>query len=1389
MTLESNQLAGIALGQPKQQDPALPAEPPDPLGSSQSKVFDNVLRDNTINANKLGIHLSNATQRTLVTHNALAATQGDGIWLENASDNRVLDNRIDGSSGYGIALEGSNANVVAGNELESNDGGILAGVTRAGTVGIPSDGNRIERNALEETGGLEVVESSENELVENTVTRSTEDGLSLEYARDNVARDNDLRGNKGGISLKASSGNRLEGNDASNSESTGISLEAQSFSNVLRDNESSANIGDGIYVGDEAPAGSGSVIEGNSTSSNIGYGIYVPKPSHVIKGNTANDNGTWGIWVSEGSNGQVNVDAGGNRAVGNNGPLDPLTLRPLQCYVVNCEGGDTPSSDQIAPETLIIEAPPEETDSGSATFRFTGTDNASAVEFQCRLDDGAFAPCESPRTLTVGAGEHAFEVRAVDASGNVDPTPARHEWEVEAGPGDRAPETVIESGPDATTVSTTATLHFGADEPGATFECALDSAAFTPCALIGSSDPFADGTSVTYAGLAVGTHTFRVRATDGSGNTDQTPAAHTWQITPAPVAAEVSCGEFVTQSTRVLNDLLDCPGNGLIVGAAGITIDLDGHVVDGIGIEAGILNGGYDDVTITNGFVHGFDHGVQLNPGTGANVLTGLRLEANQEAGIVLSDADQDGAGTTVRDNDVRANGYGIALFSGTRGAVVRANRLLANQDAGIYVEHARANVITLNEIDGSAGAGVALLGGGEHTVSENVLTLNGEGIAVGEELLPSDDNRVERNTIEASGGAGLSVADSSGTVLTFNDVSESNGPGADLDLARDTLVRGNDLRGNAGGIALSESTGTRIELNDAGGARGTGISLESGSIDNEIVQNTANGSTGDGIAVDDSAIGDDGNLIERNTADANGGDGILVTGFGHTITANRAQLNGNWGIYAPAGAIDGGGNSAAGNLQAGQCFGVVCELGQVPGAPETHITDAPPATSNSRNASFIYFGSDDVTPIGDLVFECRLDTTNDLAWEDCEYPHEVLNLSPGQHVLEIRAVDLSGLADPTPARHEWTYAPLPANDPPEAFVDLGPQAETWALAALFTFHSDEPDVTFECRVDTHPYEPCGFEGAAFMQRGGFEWELEETEVGPHTFRVRATDFEGNVGQPAVYSWSLLGVATSFLSGPGFTPGTEGEPASGGETASGDATIDFIANVADATYECSLDLAPFTACTPPVSYSGLALGDHELRVVATDEAGVSEQEAAIYEWEVIEVDDTVPPNTTIERAPATGTSATQFEFTGTDNLAVAGQLTYECRLDSTNALDWAGLREPVQPARPLHVRGRPDGARAARVRGPRRRRVRQRRPDAGTPRVDLGGGHQSARDRVPRRPDRQGRRRRGDCSSSPAPTTRRRCRAWSTSARSTARRTSRAARPRRSRSRRRACTR
>ena len=92
--------------------------------------------------------------------------------------------------------------------------------------------------------------------------------------------------------------------------------------------------------------------------------------------------------------------------------------------------------DVIPPDTIITSAVDgnnvrlnngDSTDSNKITFTFTGTDNVAVAGFECRLDssnEADFAPCTSPITYNnLNAGVHTFEVRAIDTSGNKDPTP------------------------------------------------------------------------------------------------------------------------------------------------------------------------------------------------------------------------------------------------------------------------------------------------------------------------------------------------------------------------------------------------------------------------------------------------------------------------------------------------------------------------------------------------------------------------------------------------------------------------------------------------------------------------------------------------------------------------------------------------------------------------------------------------------------------------------------------------------------------------------------------------------------------------------------------------------------------------------------------------------
>jgi hypothetical protein len=172
--------------------------------------------------------------------------------------------------------------------------------------------------------------------------------------------------------------------------------------------------------------------------------------------------------------------------------------------------------DTAPPDTTITSGP---TSGNTPAFAFTSTETGAT--FECRVDTGAFATCTSPFTtpaLTDGA--HTVDVRAVDAAGNADASPASRAFTVAAS----LPDTTITAGPSDPTNDNTPTFTFSSPALGATFACRFGTAAFAPC-----TSPF------TAATLADGAYVFEVQATDAQGNADPTPASRSVTVdTTAP---------------------------------------------------------------------------------------------------------------------------------------------------------------------------------------------------------------------------------------------------------------------------------------------------------------------------------------------------------------------------------------------------------------------------------------------------------------------------------------------------------------------------------------------------------------------------------------------------------------------------------------------------------------------------------------------------------------------------------------------------------------------------------------------------------------------------------------------------------------------------------------
>ncbi len=100
-----------------------------------------------------------------------------------------------------------------------------------------------------------------------------------------------------------------------------------------------------------------------------------------------------------------------------------------------------------------------------------------------------------------------------------------------------APETNLLTTPSNPTSSNAASFTFNGTDGGTGvvgFECSFDGAAFTSCT-----------SGVSYTALADGSHNFAVRAVDGVGNKDASPATFTWLVdTTAPVTTASVAGTF-----------------------------------------------------------------------------------------------------------------------------------------------------------------------------------------------------------------------------------------------------------------------------------------------------------------------------------------------------------------------------------------------------------------------------------------------------------------------------------------------------------------------------------------------------------------------------------------------------------------------------------------------------------------------------------------------------------------------------------------------------------------------------------------------------------------------------------------------------------------------------
>jgi parallel beta-helix repeat protein len=210
--------------------------------------------------------------------------------------------------------------------------------------------------------------------------------------------------------------------------------------------------------------------------------------------------------------------------------------------------------------------------------------------------------------------------------------------------------------------------------------------------------------------------------------------------TAAPISTSLSCGQVIKQSVKLTANL-DCKTDGIIVGADGITIDLNGFTLSGPGEKSskvGIMFADNDEVTVQGpGTITEFQAGALFSGGED-NKISRVTFTGNEIAVFETGSKN-----VAIEDNLMFENSIGVAAHSSS-GSKLTTNLFKANDLAGVTLVNSAANELAMNTIQGSVN-GIFLDGQStENNVnSNNVLQNRGVDLNNGNGLPTNINNNV----------------------------------------------------------------------------------------------------------------------------------------------------------------------------------------------------------------------------------------------------------------------------------------------------------------------------------------------------------------------------------------------------------------------------------------------------------------------------------------------------------------------------------------------------------------------------------------------------------------------------------------------------------------------
>ena len=308
-------------------------------------------------------------------------------------------------------------------------------------------------------------------------------------------------------------------------------------------------------------------------------------------------------------------------------------------------------------------------------------------------------------------------------------------------------------------------------------------------------------------------------------------------------ATHVSCGDEITADTTLDSDLIDCPNNGIVIGADNITLDLNGHRIDGDGTEfadcpkneicdVGVLNDRHDGVKVKGGSTREFGFGVLVSRARDNRVVD-ISSSKNVFFGAVVAGSSRSVVRDSSLSNNIAPEGDGLGLFGSDHIKIVD-NSIKDNPGPGIHVNGSNGNLIKgnlfshsspgvliggdrssdrgdRNEVRGNRfvrnSGGILVFRGSRNVVARNHLSRDGSGIGIEK----GRHNLVARNVVVDPRSRGISLG------IDFADGSSIGGI--------DNIVRRNVVRGSGGDGFLVNAKGTSVlRRNVASGAKDDGF-------------------------------------------------------------------------------------------------------------------------------------------------------------------------------------------------------------------------------------------------------------------------------------------------------------------------------------------------------------------------------------------------------------------------------------------------------------------------------------------------------------------------------------------------------------------------------------